>query len=208
MLTVVFRRLSRSSGANSPPWIRFSLVHIRDERLRSSCKTMHSATTTPPRAIQTPTLTRRHKNVRSDGLSKPGKRLLIKPFQIIGPPPRSLIKREGKYIGRTPSLTPARAVKLRWARTKRSEQRKGKQGTHTTFRNEVRNIYLEQIGGFREQHTLQHGLDQLSCAWSHSRRNGFDPESERPSCQYLRRPHSFVRKDLLDVAICRPDRHP
>ena len=48
MLTGVFRRLSRSSGANSPPWIRFSLVHIRDERLRSSCKTMHSATTTPP----------------------------------------------------------------------------------------------------------------------------------------------------------------
>ena len=49
MLTGVFRRLSRSSGANSPPWIRFSLVHIRGERLRSFCKTMHSATTTPGR---------------------------------------------------------------------------------------------------------------------------------------------------------------
>ena len=43
MLTGVFRRLSRSSGANSPPWIRFSLVHFRGERLRSFCKTMHSA---------------------------------------------------------------------------------------------------------------------------------------------------------------------
>jgi hypothetical protein len=32
MLTGVFRRLSRSSGANSPPWIRFSLAHIRGER--------------------------------------------------------------------------------------------------------------------------------------------------------------------------------